>query len=161
MVPLLNSGRCRWSRRIRLASRLQKYSGKTTDGRPFRRRYDEKQVEGYGPSVSWLHKLHLHLFPPATQVHHGLMYPLHVAQRAGPVSPQSTSGTSSSCGSRSAKGWKMAARGISHSAASCDVLGIFHVDTRTNLGDELPVNNTQILKLSRTNKWHNFSDLDR
>jgi hypothetical protein len=31
-VPLFNSGRCKWSSRIRLASKLQKYS-EETDGK--------------------------------------------------------------------------------------------------------------------------------
>ena len=93
---------------------------------------------GRVPSVSCLHRLHFHRPPPATQVHQGLMYPLHLSQRAGPAGSVSTSGTGSSRGSRSAKGWMTAAMGISQSDASREVLGMFHVDMRMNRGEVLP-----------------------
>ena len=90
------------------------------------------------PSVSWLQRLHLHFIPPATQVHHGLMYPLHRAHLGGPDGPVSTSGMGSSRWSWSAKGCIIAAMGISQSDARREVLGTFQVDMRTNFGEELP-----------------------
>ena len=89
------------------------------------------------PSVSNEHKLHFHLLPPATHLHHGFTYPLHLLHRGGPPST-STSGIGSSSGSSSANGWITAARGIPHSPARREVLGTFHVETRMNLGDEFP-----------------------
>jgi hypothetical protein len=91
------------------------------------------------PSVSCPHKLHFHLLPPDIHLHHGLTKPLHFSHLAGPASPVSTNGTGSSKRSSSAKGWKTATIGIEQSEASRDVAGTFHVDTRTNLGEELPV----------------------
>lgn len=90
------------------------------------------------PSVSCPHILHFHLAPPASHVHHGLMYPLHRSHRAGPICPVSTRGTCSSRGSWSAKGWIIAAIGTSQSEARRDVLGMFQVVMRTYRGDELP-----------------------
>lgn len=66
------------------------------------------------------------------------MYALQEAHRAGPVGPGSTSGIGSSRGSWSANGWIIAATGTSHSDARREVLGTFHVDMRTYLGDEFP-----------------------
>jgi hypothetical protein len=44
----------------------------------------------------------------------------------------------------------MAAKGISHSTASWDVLGIPHVVTRTNFGEEFPIASTDSQKQNRT-----------
>lgn len=94
------------------------------------------------PSVSCEHKLHFHLIPPDTHVHHGFIYALHCAQRAGPLVPVSITGTGSSRGLSSAKGWSIAAIGTLQSDTSLDVLGMFHVDTRINLGEEFPAEST-------------------
>ena len=64
-----------------------------------RTRFPVDSNERDRPSVSWVHRLHFHLMPPETQVHQGLIYPLHLPQRGGPGSPVSTSGTGSSFGS--------------------------------------------------------------
>jgi hypothetical protein len=90
------------------------------------------------PVVSLPQRLHLHLAPPASQVHQGLTYARHEEQRAGPASSAATTGTGSSRTSRSAKGCSMTARGIEHVSASLDDAGIAQVVGRANLGLALP-----------------------
>lgn len=136
IVPLLSSGLCWWSKRNELASILQKYSERTMVCHEHS--IQTRRRSGYLPGVSCSQRLHFQCDPPFTHLHQALMYPLHSAHRGGPLSPKSTNGTSSSRGSRSAKGWIITAMGISHSLASRDVLGMFQVVIRICFGDELP-----------------------
>lgn len=99
--------------------------------------------------------------PPATQVHHGLTYPLHFAHRGGPFGPKSTTGMSSSRGSKSANGCTTTDRGIAQSLARRELDGTFQVVTRINRGEELPKTSPEADYVSPNDKEARGTHLDQ